>query len=89
MSEYYPTRGEKSSIFAVYFGEIFCYNQGMNTPTKRGRPATQNPTGARAHIDVVVHPDVRQRVRVAAAQAGVSTSEWIRRAIERELSTPQ
>jgi predicted HicB family RNase H-like nuclease len=59
----------------------------MNQPPKRrpGRPLKENPA-VRAHVDVILSPDLRKRVRMAAAARDMAMGEWVRRAIEEKLT---
>lgn len=59
----------------------------MNATEKRrpGRPSLAT-TGPRAHVDAIVTPELRRRIRIAAAAADLAMGEWLRRAAEEKLS---
>ena len=56
-----------------------------DAPRRRpGRPPKEN-VGERVHMDIIVTPELRRRVRIAAAEADMGASEWLRQAAEEKL----
>lgn len=59
-------------------GNFFCaYNSGM--AGKRGRPPKPPGEGRETRLYVRLSADEKEAVEAAAARAGVSLSDWIRR----------
>jgi len=50
-----------------------------------GRPLKADKSDTAARTEVRLSPDLRRRVRMAAAAADVAMGEWVRRAIEEKL----
>lgn len=59
----------------------------MTAPAKRpvGRPARETPL---AGVKLMMEPGLKALVDQAAKRAGLSTQEWIRRAMMQALATP-
>lgn len=63
------------------------YTEGMTTTTKRrpGRPPKDKPNPDELRINLRVSPELRRRIRMAAAAADMGMGEWLKAAAQEKL----
>lgn len=58
----------------------------MQEKRRPGRPPNTEPNPDLARVDIRMSPELRRRVRMAAAKDDLSMGEWVRRLVERETA---